>query len=44
VYLPPGYSENTLKHYAVLYMQDAELFSRTRPFGNDWHVDETVAC
>ena len=44
VYLPPGYNENTLKHYAVLYMQDGQnLFFPDEAFlGNDWHVDETV--
>ena len=45
VYLPPGYSENTLKRYAVLYMQDGQnLFFPDEAFlGNDWHVDETVS-
>ena len=44
VYLPPGYSENTLKRYSVLYMQDGQnLFFPDEAFlGNDWHVDETV--
>ena len=44
VYLPPGYNENTLKRYAVLYMQDGQnLFFPDEAFlGNDWHVDETV--
>jgi predicted alpha/beta superfamily hydrolase len=44
VYLPPGYGENTLKRYPVLYMQDGQnLFFPDEAFlGNDWHVDETV--
>ena len=44
VYLPPGYDENTLKRYPVLYMQDGQnLFFPDEAFlGNDWHVDETV--
>ena len=44
VYLPPGYSENTLKRYSVLYMQDGQnLFFPDEAFlGNDWHVDETI--
>lgn len=44
VYLPPGYGENTLKRYPVLYMQDGQnLFFPDEAFlGQDWHVDETV--
>ena len=44
VYLPPGYRENTLKRYPVLYMQDGQnLFFPAEAFlGQDWHVDETV--
>lgn len=44
VYLPPGYNENTLKRYPVLYMQDGQnLFFPDEAFlGNDWQVDRTV--
>lgn len=41
VYLPAGYSENTLKHYPVLYMNDGQnLFEPMA--GRDWKVDETL--
>lgn len=45
VYLPPGYDENTLKRYPVLYMQDGQnLFFPEEAFlGNDWKVDRTVS-
>lgn len=40
VYLPPGYAENTLKRYPVLYMQDgANLYGDGRV---DWRVDESM--
>lgn len=43
VYLPPGYSENTLKRYPVLYMQDGQnLFFPEEAFAEDWQVDRTV--
>jgi predicted alpha/beta superfamily hydrolase len=44
VYLPPGYRENTLKRYPVLYMQDGQnLFFPDEAFlGQDWQVDRTV--
>jgi len=44
VYLPPGYRENTLKRYPVLYMQDGQnLFFPDEAFlGQDWRVDRTV--
>lgn len=44
VYLPPGYGENTLKHYPVIYMQDGKnLFFPGEAFqGNEWEVDETL--
>ncbi len=44
VYTPPGYSENTLRRFAVLYMQDGQnLFFPDEAFGgNEWHVDETM--
>ncbi len=43
VYLPPGYEENTLKRYPVLYMQDGQnLFFPEEAFASDWKVDRTV--
>ena len=43
VYLPPGYEENTLKRYPVLYMQDGQnLFFPEEAFAEDWHVDQTI--
>jgi predicted alpha/beta superfamily hydrolase len=43
-YLPPGYDDNTLRRYPVLYMQDGQnLFFPEEAFlGNEWHVDETM--
>ncbi|MSR60851.1 MAG: alpha/beta hydrolase [Planctomycetes bacterium] len=43
-YLPPGYTENTLKRYPVLYMHDgANLFFPEEAFlGRTWDVDETL--
>lgn len=45
VYLPPGYGENPLKRYPVLYMQDGKnLFFPEEAFlGQEWSVDETLA-
>jgi len=44
VYHPPGYQENSLRHYPVLYMQDGQnLFFPEEAFaGNPWRVDETL--
>jgi predicted alpha/beta superfamily hydrolase len=44
VYLPPGYAENTLKRYPVLYMQDGKnLFFPEEAFqGREWEVDEAI--
>lgn len=44
VWLPPGYDEDTLKHYPVLYMQDGQnIFDpKTSSFGVDWQADETA--
>lgn len=44
IYLPPGYEENTLRRYPVLYMQDGQnLFFPDEAFGgNEWCVDETM--
>ena len=41
-YLPPGYDENRLSHYPVVYMQDGQnLFFPEEAFlGNDWKVDK----
>ena len=43
-YHPPGYDENTLRRFPVLYMQDGQnLFFPEEAFhGNEWHVDETM--
>jgi predicted alpha/beta superfamily hydrolase len=43
VYLPPGYDENTLASYPVVYMQDGQnLFFPDEAFmGREWSVDET---
>lgn len=43
-YIPPGYDENTLKRYPVLYMHDGtNLFFGDEAFGgNEWRVDENV--
>jgi predicted alpha/beta superfamily hydrolase len=44
VYRPPGYQENTLKRYPVLYMHDGtNLFFPEESFlGVDWDVDSTL--
>lgn len=44
VYTPPGYRENTLRRYPVLYMQDgSNLFFPDEAFGGkEWRVDETM--
>jgi len=44
VFLPPGYHENTLKHYPVLYMHDGKnLFLKQEAFlGNTWRTDEVL--
>jgi predicted alpha/beta superfamily hydrolase len=43
VYLPPGYHENTLATYPVVYMQDGQnqFFPEEAFMGQDWHVDDT---
>ncbi|MEP6685849.1 MAG: alpha/beta hydrolase-fold protein [Verrucomicrobiota bacterium] len=45
VFLPPGYHENTLKKYPVLYMHDGQnLFLKEEAFiGNTWRTDEVLA-
>src|ERR1041385_4248201 len=44
VFLPPGYHENTLKEYPVLYMHDGHnLFLKEEAFvGNTWRTDEVL--
>lgn len=44
VYLPPGYHENTLRRYPVLYMQDGKnLFFPEEAFlGREWSVHEAI--
>jgi enterochelin esterase-like enzyme len=44
VYLPPGYAENTLRRYPVLYMQDGKnLFFPEEAFlGRGWGVGEAL--
>lgn len=44
VFLPPGYYENTLKKYPVLYMHDGHnLFFKEEAFvGNTWRADEVL--
>jgi predicted alpha/beta superfamily hydrolase len=44
VYLPPGYHENTLRRYPVLYMQDGKnLFFPDEAFlGHEWGVDQAL--
>jgi hypothetical protein len=44
VFQPPGYYENTLKKYPVLYMHDGQnLFLKKEAFvGNTWKTDEVL--
>lgn len=44
VFYPPGYWENTLRRYPVLYMQDGQnLFFPGEAFGgNHWRIAETL--
>jgi enterochelin esterase-like enzyme len=44
VYLPPGYEENTLRRYPVLYMQDGKnLFFPEEAFlGREWGVGDAL--
>jgi predicted alpha/beta superfamily hydrolase len=44
LYLPPGYGENCLRTYPVLYMQDGRnLFLAHEAFaGREWQVDESM--
>lgn len=45
VFLPPGYDENSLQRFPVLYMQDGQnLFFRDEAAqGKHWRVSETLA-
>lgn len=44
VFLPPGYAENTLERYPVIYMQDGQnLFFPEESFGGrHWRIRETL--
>ena len=45
VYLPPGYHEQTRRHFPVLYLHDGQnLFDGSTAFilGQDWHVGQTA--
>lgn len=44
VFTPPGYSENTLKRYPVLYLQDGQnvFFPHESSSGADWRIRETL--
>ncbi len=44
LFLPPGYGENTLARYPVIYMQDGQnLFFPQEAFsGHEWMIDETL--
>lgn len=44
VFLPPGYHENTLEHFPVVYMQDGQnlFFAEHAAFGAHWRVPETL--
>ncbi len=44
VYFPPGYDENTLRRFPVVYMNDGQnLFLPEEAFaGQEWQVDETM--
>lgn len=44
IYFPPGYEENTLKRYPVIYLHDGNnlFFSREAYVGVEWGVDETL--
>ena len=44
VFVPPGYEENTLQYFPVLYLQDASnLFFQDEAFGGTaWKIDETL--
>ena len=45
VFLPPGYDENELQRFPVLYMQDGQnlFFPGKAAYGKHWRVSETLA-
>ncbi len=45
VFLPPGYDENPLQRYPVVYMQDGHnvFFAEESAFGAHWRVVETLS-
>jgi Putative esterase len=45
VYLPPGYEQNPLRRYPVLYMQDGKnlFFPQEAFLGHEWKVDLAVS-
>jgi predicted alpha/beta superfamily hydrolase len=45
VFLPPGYDENALQRFPVLYMQDGQnlFFPGEAAYGKHWRVSETLA-
>ncbi len=44
VYLPPGYGDNLLKHYPVIYMHDGKnlFFPQDAFLGKDWGLSGTL--
>ncbi len=44
VFYPPGYGENTLRRYPVLYMHDGQnlFFQREAVNGHHWQIPETL--
>lgn len=45
VFAPPGYQENSLKRYPVLYLQDGQnvFFPDNSPSGADWRIRQTLS-
>jgi predicted alpha/beta superfamily hydrolase len=45
VYLPPGYQQNPLRRFPVVYMQDGKnlFFPGDAFLGRDWQVDEALS-
>jgi predicted alpha/beta superfamily hydrolase len=45
VFLPPGYGENRLQRFPVVYMQDGQnlFFPGESAFGKSWRIPETLA-
>lgn len=44
IFYPPGYHENTLSHYPVIYMQDGQnlFFANEAYHGQHWRIAETL--